>query len=455
MKSTSPVIGFLLMTLPLTSFAQNVGIGNTNPLEKLDVNGDLLIRGQDIYVSHDATANTNNDYISYDDAVPTTLGGGGIFHFHADDTRASTWQSPSASISARGAYFAGRVGIGTDNPLSLAHISSGTANDAVVRIEADTDDNNEDDNPRVELYQDAGSVGAMIGYYDGAHLSGNVFRIGTRYTNVDDWSTFTINTQTKHIGIGTNNPDQRLDINGGGIQLNGEFGIGFVGAIPYDGNVSGDRAKIYYDGDFIGTYYDFLVFEKTDANNADPDGGIVFTMKGSDNIRTSALTIRGNARVGLQTISNPAYALELPNSTAVGTGRARANAWATYSDGRLKDARKTIPYGLQTVLQLNPLIYQHHHSTTDKDGTIKIEEQSALDIGFIAQELKPLIPEAVHSPENEAQDLWAVDYTRLIPVLTKAIQEQQTTIKHLEQKCNHIQAQYQQLQEKLEQAPSN
>lgn len=450
MKIKSTLLGSFLLLSQL-SFAQNVGIGITNPIEKLDVDGDLYLRGDDIYMSHDAATNTNNDYMSYNDVNTLSLGGNGVFHLHADQARAGTWQLPSASISARGAYFAGRVGIGTDDPLTITHISSGTANDAILRLEADTDNNNEDDNPRIEMYQDAAQVGAMLGFFDGAATSGNVFRIGTRASNADDWATFTINAETKNVGIGTSTQDQRLELNGGGMQINAEFGIGFLGDIPNDGAVSGDRAKIYYDGDFIGTYNDFLVFEKTDGNDADPDGGIVFTMKGVDNIRTPALTIRGNARVGLQTVTAPAYALELPNNTAVATGRGRANAWVTYSDGRLKDQRKDIPYGLSTVLQLRPLQYQHHNSTTDTTGLLVIDNSSSVDIGFVAQDLVNLVPEAVYAPSDETKDLWAVDYTRLVPVLTKAIQEQQATIKGLEEKFQTIEAQYNALQETLNQ----
>jgi hypothetical protein len=449
MKIKITLFAFLLLLSKLLP-AQNVGIGTNTPLEKLDVAGDLLVRGQDIYMSQDDAANVNNDYMGYNDAVPSTLGSGGIFHFHSDQARAGTWQLPSASISARGAYFAGRVGIGTDAPLTITHISSGTAGDAILRLEADTDNNNEDDNPRLEMYQDGGLVGAMIGFYDGTLNSGNIFRIGTRSTGIDNWTTFTINAQTQNIGIGTQTPDQRLELNGGGMQLNGEFGIGFLGDIPMDGPVGSDGAKIYYDGDFGPVVYnDFLVFEKTDGNDLDPDGGISFTMKGSDNIRTPALTIRGNARVGLQTILTPAYALELPNNTAVGTGRGRANAWVTYSDGRLKDQRKSIPYGLATVLQLRPLQYQHHNSTTDEKGLLQIDNSSSLDIGFVAQDLANLVTEAVYAPEDESKDLWAVDYTRLVPVLTKAIQEQQATIKGLEERYNAIETQYNALLKQL------
>lgn len=438
---------FLLLSNLL--FAQNVGIGTNSPLEKLDVVGDIYVRGHDIYMSHDNATNTNNDYLSYNDVNSLSLGGGGVFHLHSDQARTGTWQLPSASISARGAYFAGRVGIGTTDPLTLTHISSGTASDAILRLEADTDNNNEDDNPVIEMYQDGGLVGVLLGFFDSGINSGNNFRIGTRHAGTNTLNTFTVNTLTQNIGIGTDDPDQRLELTGGGIQLNGEFGIGFTGDIPNDGVVSGDRAKIYYDNSFLSVNSDFLVFEKTDGNHVAPDGGIIFTMKGSDNVRTPAMTIRGTARVGLQTVTTPTYALELPNNVTVGTGSGRATSWATYSDGRLKEQRKSIPYGLATVLQLRPLQYQHYNSTTDENGLLKIDNSSSVDIGFVAQDLVNLVPEAVYTPSDESKDLWAVDYTRLVPVLTKAIQEQQATIKSLEEKFDAIEAQYNALQEQL------
>lgn len=55
-----------------------------------------------------------------------------------------------------------RVGIGTTNPVTLLHINSGTGGDAELRIEADTDNNQEDDNPRIVFVQDGGEQQAAI-----------------------------------------------------------------------------------------------------------------------------------------------------------------------------------------------------------------------------------------------------------------------------------------------------
>ena len=58
----------------------------------------------------------------------------------------------------------GDVGIGKDSPAGKLHISSGTSGDCVLIIEADTDNNNESDNPYIEFRQDGGVAISAIGH---------------------------------------------------------------------------------------------------------------------------------------------------------------------------------------------------------------------------------------------------------------------------------------------------
>ncbi len=112
--------------------------------------------------------------------------------------------------------------------------------------------------------------------------------------------------------------------------------------------------------------------------------------------------------------------------TAVGAGTFSNNLNIT-SDGTLTTATSDIKfkynirplnYGLETLLQLKPVNFQW------------IEGQEE-DLGFIAQDVAEIIPEAVNTNWNS--DL-LFRYESLIPILTKAIQEQQALIKALEQR---------------------
>ena len=169
----------------------------------------------------------------------------------------------------------------------------------------------------------------------------------------------------------------------------------------------------------------------------------------ASNARSNAMTVLKNGRVGLQTVTNPSFALELPNSTTDGIGKGRANDWVFYSDGRLKTNRTEITYGLKEIMQLEPLNYFHHNSINE-NGVINISNEGANDIGFIAQDLFKILPEIVSRPEDESSDLWSVSYSKLTPVLVKAIQEQQSVIENYKIEMTQQKQRIEELEQKLE-----
>ncbi|MFB6212301.1 MAG: hypothetical protein ABEI53_00575, partial [Candidatus Magasanikbacteria bacterium] len=106
-----------------------------------------------------------------------------------------------------------------------------------------------------------------------------------------------IEEDNDRIGIGTGAPSAKVELSGGGLEVNGEYGIGFRGekTKPYGNSKNrGDKARMYYDGDFISNNGDYLVIEKTDANQDDPDGGIAFTNRGGDGARETSMRITGS-----------------------------------------------------------------------------------------------------------------------------------------------------------------
>jgi len=52
--------------------------------------------------------------------------------------------------------------------------------------------------------------------------------------------------------------------------------------------------------------------------------------------------------------------------------------------------------------------------------------------------LNQIIPEAVYVPKDETINLWAIDYEKLIPVLTRAMQEQEEKIESQQQTINEL-----------------
>jgi hypothetical protein len=187
----------------------------------------------------------------------------------------------------------------------------------------------------------------------------------------------------------------------------------------------------------VGSYNtDYTPASTTDWNTADR----LFVIGNGENsgAPSNAVTVMKNGRVGLQTVTTPTYALQLPNDgSSPGAGSGRAFLWATYSDGRLKSDRQIIPYGLNEIMQLQPIRYFHHNSTTE-NGKIIIDETGTFSIGFIAQDIYKIIPEVVIVPQDENSDLWSMSYEKLTPVLVKAIQDQQVIIESLQKQINEL-----------------
>jgi hypothetical protein len=112
-------------------------------------------------------------------------------------------------------------------------------------------------------------------------------------------------------------------------------------------------------------------------------------------------------------------------------------SWGFSSDRRLKENIVDIDYGLETILAVRPKRF--NFITSGKE-----------DIGFIAQDLKEVIPEAVQGEELEflesdtaqekAQKSLKISKDSLIPVLVKAIQEQQATITALTARIEALEA---------------
>lgn len=127
----------------------------------------------------------------------------------------------------------------------------------------------------------------------------------------------------------------------------------------------------------------------------------------------------GEVNIGYGATDNGAYLLQVKDSVYVG-GNVSASAYTTRSDYDLKDEIQNISYGINEVMQMQPVKYTY-------------KSNGSSQLGFIAQDLGVITPEVV-----SFEDKMSVYYNALIPILVKAIQEQQALIKALEQRILNL-----------------
>ena len=122
---------------------------------------------------------------------------------------------------------------------------------------------------------------------------------------------------------------------------------------------------------------------------------------------------------------------DLDNSYSLGNSSNRWNqVWAVSgfvnsSDARLKTNIAVSPYGLKEVMKMQPVQYNWKTNPTED-----------LQIGFLAQDIQKIIPEAVVEPANG--DPLGMKYAELIPVLVKGMQEQQKLIESQQKQIDEL-----------------
>jgi hypothetical protein len=131
---------------------------------------------------------------------------------------------------------------------------------------------------------------------------------------------------------------------------------------------------------------------------------------------TQKLHINGNARITAMNAINDIGA------------DANGVLQAATSDMNLKNTIENSPFGLNEILLLNPVTFLYNDVNRKLDSDVK-------EVGFIAQDVFDIIPNAVSS--TGMGDL-QLDYRAITATLVKAIQEQQALIKALEQRIINL-----------------
>ena len=446
--------------------AGNVGIGESNPSFKLDV-------------ERDAGSATTGDYLNIHvntitSGTPTTLASGIIFD--VDDTEcARVTASAERELIFKTAGNnermrvdnAGLVGIGTSSPdsalvahgvagsASRIHISSGSAGQTSfdgsgsgLLLTAQNMNTSAKFTPAIQfgskdvnLTTTNPKVGAAINgvaseTYDADTDGGMELAFYTTPNNPGTGQTTTERMRIDNagnVGIGTNNPSAYYatelvvaSSDEGGITL-AAVGTTHTNYVAFADGTSSDapyRGQVRYDHNddsmsVVSTGYARILTgsSRSEALRVDSSGNLLVA-KTSASFTTAGPELRANGQINaastadflnMYSTSASAYRFYVTNA---GTINATSTSISAISDQSLKENIRDLDKGLETINALQPRRFDWKNG----DGN---------DImGFVAQEVQVPLPEIVHDQKyNESENKLAVKMGDMIPSMVKAIQE--------------------------------
>jgi len=252
-------------------------------------------------------------------------------------------------------------------------------------------------------------------------------------------------TSGGNVGIGTSSPTGLLDITSSGTVIQTIKSTSTSGpreatlrlSVANTGtNDSAGKILFTYGGSFTEA-----AKIETLSSSSGAWGDIIFSTTSSSTERMritsggeivmGATTIQSGVRLHVYAAgtSNAFYPLATRNSAgtdtmfvrADGYGYLLASAWAYGSDIRLKENISDVQNGLNTILKLKPKHFDYIDGVKD-------------NIGWIAQDVQEVIPQAVSINEMDKKGYLALKQEFIVPFLVKAIQEQQAQIEELKNK---------------------
>ena len=401
----------------------NVGIGTTSPISKLNVSGD-----SDFFGSLRVGSNSSST------GFIINLGTSGVAgyrsgYLYGDGTTMYLTNQQNGGLNFGTNNTANRLVIGSDGRVGI-----GIASPANNGLQINSGELQLGPNTSNAFHIYAASGGCE--FYSGSWGAG---------TFLGRWT-------TTGLGLGTGSPSCALDIMNSTGSSNKPFlrlansagGSGNqVGIIlsPYSARPGGDSTKIISIDD--GNASAHLLFY-----TAEPGGSATSTermrIRSTGNVGIgltsplATLHVKGNVNsIGQQLILENYYStsniywklgpdnagnnMTIYNHNTLGVWIANdGNTWNSTSDLRVKKDVETLTSGLDVIDQLRPVKYKYNQDDAGK----------SLRIGFIAQEVRDLIPEIVVSnPTEDFPDgLLGLSLESLVPFLVNAIKDLSTDL---------------------------
>jgi hypothetical protein len=371
----------------------------------------------------------------------------GIF-FPAADTIAFT----EGGVESMRIDASGNLGIGTSSPAMKLDVTGGGIKIGYQTAPTWTTDS--------FLWSESG-VGLNI---DGFNLKFNTGVSRNERMRIDS---------SGNVGIGTSSPAMKLDVNGIAGWQGGTTGqtaqvVGANSTVNAGGNfriLSNTTQAVDVGGSLtLGGYYngtaqsvDFaqIIGAKANSTAGDAGGYLSFATRPSGGNTTERMRIlsSGNVIIGSSTdTSLPSTGVwiardyDAGSASGIAIGHANGSVSGNTYMGFVYNSTKigsitqsgttAVLYNLTSDQRLKTNIVDAPSGNIDDVKVRSFDwksDGSHVEYGFIAQELVEVAPYAVHQPQDP-EEMMAVDYSKLVPMMIKEIQDLKQRIKTLESK---------------------
>jgi hypothetical protein len=408
----------------------NVGIGTATQNEKLVVNG--AIRSTNNAAGATATADSGVFYFIPTADAPsdprTVLQGVGTASVGASVV---FYTGTSASNSERMRIdSSGNVGIGATSPgnYRLKTVGAGFAFFGDNYFNVGIHDGSASQKGVAFGYNSTSQTGIIAAETSSAASNLAFFTFGGV-----SWAEGMRIDSSGNVGIGTSSPAQKLDVSGQLKVINGGDGF-FInpnasdtrlvtsGTLPLTFRPNDtERMRIDSSGNLlVGTT---SALSQTGRATFVGAGNGLVTQVGNSSTAYQSTNTSGTSAYYAAIFSNNGNTFSTCGTIQVSGSTTSYN---TSSDYRLKENVAPMTGALAKVLELNPVTY-----------TWKVDGSAGQ--GFIAHELQEVAPYAV-SGEKDGEEMQGVDYGKITPLLTAALQEAIAEIQSLKARVAELEA---------------
>ena len=285
----------------------------------------------------------------------------------------------------------------------------------------------------------AGADGGKLTFVNGTNAVGEIYVDPDSGSQTNGFMVFSTSNSERmridssgNVGIGTTSPARgplHLATSGSDYcQLHMTNGT--------SGSTSSDGLTLFTNGTDTGLMQrenSYLLFGTNDTERVRIDSSGNFLI-GTSTTRTGTASLSlepSNSYIlfrqtGAQSLAQIQFMRNTDSTATYAGGISTTGTTVTYSTSSDYRLKENINYNFDALDRVKQLKPARFNFITDADTTVD---------GFIAHEVSNIVPEAI-TGEKDGEEMQGIDQSKLVPLLTKAIQELSAKVEELESRIN-------------------